>query len=132
MPSSSFEALFKFDGGPDDLYISSCNYSLSQSIDDQGRVSSRVYGGTIFVQIDSTDNTALWEWMIDPDGKKSGSIEFMKENEGAKLKKLEFKDAACVQYRESFSDSGSHPMTTSITLSAKEISLDGKPHKNRH
>ncbi|WP_128548706.1 type VI secretion system tube protein TssD [Larkinella soli] len=129
MPTSSFEAKFKFDG--EEMHVSSCNYSLSQSIDDQGRVSSRIYGGTVFVQIDSSDNSKLWEWMIDQDGKKDCSIEFVNIDSESVLKKLEMKDAYCVQYSESFADSGSHPMSTSLTLSAREIQLDGKPHRNR-
>ncbi len=133
MPASSFDAFLKWEGGPSDgMSVISCNYSLSQSIDDKGRVSSKVYGGTVFVQVDSSDNSALWEWMIDPDGKKStASIEFMNVDQGATQKKLEMTDVYCVQYSESFSETGSMPMTTSLTLSAREIKLDGKPHTNR-
>jgi hypothetical protein len=40
-------------------------------------------------------------------------------------------DVYCVQYSESFSETGSMPMTTSLTLSAKEMNLFGAPHKNR-
>jgi hypothetical protein len=87
MPASSFDAYFTWDGGPsgDGIAVISCNYSLSQSIDDKGRVSSKVYGGTIFIQVDSSsasDSQGLWEWMVDPDGKnrrpKSHSRMWMK------------------------------------------------------
>lgn len=135
MPASSFDAYFSWDGGPsgdDALQVISCNYSLSQSIDDKGRVSSKVYGGTVFLQVDSSETSSLWEWMVDPDGKKaSAKVEFKNVDAESTQKTLDMTDVYCVQYSESFSETGSNPMTTSLTLSAREIKLNNVPHTNR-
>ncbi len=137
MPASSFDAYFSWEGGPsgDGIAVIACNYSLSQSIDDKGRVSSKVYGGTVFLQVDSSgedDSRSLWEWMVDPDGKKAtAKITFKNVDEEQTQKELELTDVYCVQYSESFTEQGSTPMTTSLTLTAKEIKLFGTPHLNR-
>ncbi|GHB52126.1 type VI secretion system tube protein TssD [Persicitalea jodogahamensis] len=137
MPASSFDAYFTWEGGPsgDGIAVIACNYSLSQSIDDKGRVSSKVYGGTVFLQVDSSgedDSKSLWEWMVDPDGKKAtAKITFKNVDEEQTQKELELSDVYCVQYSESFTEQGSTPMTTSLTLTAKEIKLFGTPHLNR-
>jgi len=137
MPASSFDAYFSWEGGPsgDGIAVIACNYSLSQSIDDKGRVSSKVYGGTVFLQVDSSgeeDSKKLWEWMVDPDGKKAtAKISFKNVDEEQTQKELELTDVYCVQYSESFTEQGSTPMTTSLTLTAKEIKLFGTPHLNR-
>lgn len=137
MPASSFDAYFSWEGGPsgDGIAVIACNYSLSQSIDDKGRVSSKVYGGTVFLQVDSSgedDSKSLWEWMVDPDGKKAtAKITFKNVDEEQTQKELELTDVYCVQYSESFTEQGSTPMTTSLTLTAKEIKLFGTPHLNR-
>ncbi|GGN08908.1 hypothetical protein GCM10010967_50870 [Dyadobacter beijingensis] len=137
MPASSFDAYFTWDGGPsgDGIAVISCSYSLSQSTDDKGRVSSKVYGGNVFIQVDSSsasDSQSLWEWMVDPDGKKaSAKVTFKNVDEEQTQKELELTDVYCVQYSESFVETGSMPMTTSITLSAREIKLFGTPHTNR-
>lgn len=135
MPASSFDAYFSWEGGSGDMAVIACNYSLSQSIDDKGRVSSKVYGGTIFLQVDSSgeeNSKSLWEWMVDPDGKKaSAKITFKNVDEEQTQKELELTDVYCVNYSESFTEQGSTPMTTSLTLTAKEIKLFGVPHLNR-
>jgi Hemolysin coregulated protein Hcp (TssD) len=139
MPASSFDAYLTWTGGGspagDGLPIISCSYSLSQSIDDKGRVSSKVYGGTVFVQVDSSDEAhakELWEWMIDADGKKpTAKIIFKNIDSGQNQKQLEMTDVYCVQYSENFTESGSSSMTTSLTLSAREMKLHGKGHTNR-
>lgn len=41
-------------------------YSLHQNIDENGRPSSQVMGGTIQVEVESSDDTSLIDWMIDP------------------------------------------------------------------
>jgi Hemolysin coregulated protein Hcp (TssD) len=137
MPASSFDAYFSWQGGPsgDGLAVVSCSYSLSQSIDDKGRVSSKVYGGTVHIQVDSSNedhSKSIWEWMVQPDKTVStAKITFKNIDSGQDLKTIDLKEVYCVQYSESFTESGSSSMTTSLTLSAQEIIMHNVPHKNR-
>ncbi|WP_080055265.1 type VI secretion system tube protein TssD [Spirosoma aerolatum] len=136
--ASSFDAYFSWAGGPtgdDAIPVNSCNFSLSQSIDDKGRIASKVFGGTVFVQITPSGMDTmkqLWEWMVDADGKKeSAQIEFRNIDSEQVQKKLELTDVYCVQYSESFTEVGSAPMSLSLTLTARELKMFDTAHVNR-
>ncbi len=87
----SFKAVFKVDGK--DYNVLSCNYSMHQDIDVTGRPSSVTRGGVVNLVVESTDDSALFEWMCDSYMKKDATITFNKREENAKLKELEIKEA---------------------------------------
>ena len=112
---------------------STVTFHLSQSIDDRGRVSSKVYGGTVFLQIDTTDEDyeKVWKWMIEPDQTQDCKVEFKSIGDvETTMKTIEMKEAYCVQYSEGFSETGSNPLSLSITVSAKELIINNIPHRN--
>jgi hypothetical protein len=124
----SFKATFKVDGN--DYRVLSCNYSMHQDYDVTGRPSSVTRGGVVNVVVESTDSTALFEWMCDSYMKKDATITFNKRDQDAKMKELEIKEAYCVGYQESFDSSGTGAMIESLTLSAKSIKLGNGEHEN--
>lgn len=124
----SFKAKFTVDGT--DYNVLHCTFSLRQEVDETGRPSSITRGGTISVVIESTDNTALFEWMCDNYMRKDGTITFNKRDEDAKMKELNFTEAYMVAYEESFDHAGTGAMITSFSLSAREISLGNGVHLN--
>ncbi len=124
----SFNATLKVEGGEYDVL--SCNFSFGQATDDKGAPASGVKGGSIFVQITTSDDTALLGWMIDPHKKTSGSIVFKKVDEDATLKEVKFEDAYCVGYSESFNSTSASAMTVSINISARKIDISGVAHEN--
>jgi hypothetical protein len=117
----SFKAIFKADGK--EYNVLSCNYSMRQDYDVTGRPSSVVRGGIVNLVVESTDNSALFEWMCDSFMKKDATITFNKREENSKLKELEIKEAYVVGYQESFDAVGTGAMTESISLSAKSIKM---------
>lgn len=126
---SSLHAVFEVDSK--EIDVLSFNYSLSQSIDDRGRVSSLVHGGTVFLQLDTKDEDMkeIFKWMVEPATKKNCKILFRSISDKDKnVKTIELQDAYCVSYSESFTDRG--PLAVSITLSAKELKYDNIPHTN--
>ena len=117
----SFKAVFKADGK--DYNVLSCNYSLHQDYDVTGRPSSVSRGGVVNLVVESTDDSALFEWMCDSYLKKDITITFNKRDENSKLKELELKEAYMVGYQESFDSIGSGALIESLSLSAKTIKM---------
>lgn len=124
MPFNAF-----FDAaGSEKCQVVSCNYSFSRSIDDKGRPSADVQGGTIKVKIISTDSTILLSWMLDPYKRADGKIVFMRNDLDAKLKEISFREAYCVGYTEEFDARGEGPdasMVLSLVISANKIDVNG-------
>ncbi len=124
----SFKATLKVEGGEFDVL--SCNFSFGQATDEKGKPASNVQGGSIFVQIVTSDDTSLLGWMIDPYKKTSGSIVFNKTDEDATLKEVKFEDAYCVGYSESFNATSASSMTVSLNIAARKVDISGVAHEN--
>jgi hypothetical protein len=125
----SFKATFTFNSTDFDVIV--CTYSMHQSTDLKGRPSSGVNAGTISLQIHASDDKSLISWMIDPYKKGDGKISFQKIDQDSILKTIEFKEAYCTQFTETFVSEGSTPMTISLSISANEMIVDGVSHHNR-
>ena len=130
---ASFSAFFEAAGsGP--CEVIACSYSFDQAIDDKGRPSSKVQGGTIKVTIVATDSSALTSWMLDPYKRESGKVEFKRIDQDSALKEISFEEAYCVSYSENFDARGSDTntsMTLSLTISANKINANGAVLDNK-
>ncbi len=124
----SFKAEFEVAGNK--YRVLHCSYSLQQDIDATGRPSSGVKGGTIQLEVESTDKTALTEWMVDPFKHQDGKITFYKRDSNQKSKELSFKEGYLVSYSETFTNVGDNPMTEHFVISSKEIKMGNAEHKN--
>ena len=124
----AFKATLTLDGKT--FVVMSCHYALHQNVDATGRPSSDVRGGTVSVTVESTDDNTIYTWMTDSHSFKDGKITFYKRDQDSKMKELEFKQAACIDFSENFDANSSNAMTISFTLSAKELSLGGDSHAN--
>jgi len=114
--------------GNEGIPLLTCNYSFSQEIDARGLAKSKVKGGVINLSFQSMDDEEIMWWMISAQSDKDGKITFSGE-EGEKIfKTLEFKDARCVAYHESFVRDVE--MIQEITISAREIILSGATFTN--
>ncbi len=107
-----------------------CSYSLHQNLDENGRPASNVMGGTIQVEVESSDDNALLDWMIDPVGQKDGEISFSKTDQAGELKKIKFSKAYLTSYSESMDAISNSPMTENIVISAKSIEVGSSKHEN--
>jgi hypothetical protein len=126
MPALS--AKFKLDDS--EFSVLSCSYSFGQGINAQGQPSTDVQGGTISLQIAASDDSSIINWMVDPKGKKNGSIAFMGTDSGdGILKEVKFEEGFCVGYSESFNSNSSLPMTISLNISAKKVSIGDASHE---
>ncbi len=107
----------------------SCEYSFKQEIDERGLPVSKVKGGLIDISFISIDDSDIMYWMVTSQSDKSGQIIFSGEDGEKVFKTLEFIDARCVYYHDSFYRDGE--MTTRLTISTREIKVSGTTHSNQ-
>lgn len=125
----AFKARLNFSGKEYDVL--NCSYALNRDVDSKGRPSSGVYGGTIDLEIESTEDTSIVESMVNNQYKPiTGSLLVKKSEEDAKMKELTFEDGYIVKYSEGLSIIGDTPMTYKFTISARKLKLGNAEHIN--
>jgi hypothetical protein len=126
----SFKAILEIENEKR-VRVIECDFGFTQDIDSTGKPSGKPRGGTINLLIESTDDSELISWMFSHDERKNGTIKFLRRDNERPMKKVEFKDGICINYHESFRDHGEVPMTTALTISAKEINIGSVSYKNK-
>jgi hypothetical protein len=124
----SFIAKLKLDG--EEMNVLHCGFRFSQVTDATGKPTAIPKGGTIDLLVESTGGTDLFDWMISPTQTKNGVITFYRRDTKSKLKTLEFTDAHCVDYYETFDHIGENPMRIQLTISSRELKLNDSEFKN--
>jgi hypothetical protein len=115
----------------DEINVLRCSFKFNQSIDVTGKAASNPMGGTIELTVASTNHSDILEWMISKSHTKNGKITFIRYDTMSKLKTLEFENALCVKYHETFDLAAEHPILLQITLSAHTIKLEDTVFKNK-
>ncbi|MET4084068.1 hypothetical protein ABIB40_004042 [Pedobacter sp. UYP30] len=111
--------------------VLNCSYSLNRDVDSKGRPSSGVYGGTIDVEIESTEDTSVVEAMVNNQFKPlSGSLLIKKSEEDAKMKEVSFEDGYIVKYSEGLNILGDTPMSLKFVISARKLKVGSAEHVN--
>jgi hypothetical protein len=124
----SFKAVLNLDGKEHRLLH--CSYALQRDVDPTGRPSSHVKGGTIHFEIEATEDTSVWEWMINQWSSKDGSIVFYKREDESTMKELKFETAYIIEYSEGFDSVGGNPMVESFTISSHKLTMGSETHEN--
>jgi hypothetical protein len=124
----SFIAKLKIDG--EEMNVLHCGFRFTQVTDSTGKPTAIPQGGNINLVLESSGGTELFDWMISPTQTKSGTITFFRRDTSSKLKTLEFTDAHCVDYYETFDHTGDNPMQIQLTISARELKLNDSEFKN--
>jgi hypothetical protein len=105
-----------------------CSFHFNQNIDVTGKAASR--GGIIDITLANPNHSSLLEWMIATSQMKNGKITFVRYDTMSRLKTLEFENALCVQYHETFDPAAEHPIILQLKLSAHTIRLEDTVYKN--
>lgn len=124
----SFKAKLKVGGK--EYNVLSTKYGLHQETDATGRPSSITRGGKIYIQVESTADTSLSDWMFNNFERRDGSIVFLKRDTEATAKELKFTEGYMVKYEEQFDSTGKNPMTETFVISAKSIAVGSGEHIN--
>ncbi|HEX9513139.1 MAG TPA: type VI secretion system tube protein TssD [Puia sp.] len=124
----SFIAKLRLDG--EEINVLHCGFRFTQMTDNTGKPTAKPQGGSINILVESSGSTDLFDWMISPTQLKNGSITFYRRDSMSKLKTLEFTDAVCIDYYETFDHAGETPMQIQLTLSAHELKLNDSEFTN--
>ena len=124
----SFVAKLNIEG--EEMNVLNCGFRFTQVTDATGKPTSIPQGGTINLVVESDGDTNLFDWMISPTQTKKGTVTFYRRDNMSKLKILEFADAHCVDYYETFDHQGDHPMQIQLVLSARDVKLNDSEFKN--
>jgi hypothetical protein len=114
------------------IRVISCDFSFSQPVDEDGLPRSSVRAGLINITITGVNDVEIVDWMIIRGMRKNGKISFLGINESGvqqETKALEFEDAFCVEYRESFTDQTE--VLINLSLSARKISLSNSTYETQ-
>lgn len=115
--------------GSKEYQITSCDYAFNRNSDAKGKPASDVYGGTLNISLTSTEDTSLFEAMVNSKHKHfDGTITLYKTDEDAKMKEITFTKSYIVAYAETFSNGNS--MDTMITITAEIIKVGSAEHDN--
>ena len=125
----AFKARLNFSGK--DYDVLTCSYALNRDVDSKGRPSSGVYGGTIDIEIESTEDTSIIESMVNNQYKPiAGTLLIKKSEEDSKMKELSFEDGYIVKYSEGINITGDNPMSLKFVISARKLKLGSAEHVN--
>ncbi|MEO6281814.1 MAG: type VI secretion system tube protein TssD [Dyadobacter sp.] len=97
------EAHFTLDGKA--FLVKKVSYGCNRNADERGSPTDAPKVRLIRMMITPTQNddfALLYDWAFKNDRKLSGQIEFKYDNDSQVLRKMEFEDAYCVGFRESF------------------------------
>jgi hypothetical protein len=94
-------------------------------VDLKGRPSSNVYGGNIYITVESTDDTSIIAQMVNQFKPHNGTVTFNKGEEETKMKELKWKNGYTIKYDESIDIVDKEPMKIYIVVSAEKISVEG-------
>jgi hypothetical protein len=121
-----YNAFVEIDGKS--YQLNSCSYSVFRATNGQGEPHSDVDAGKISFSLVGMDKSPFYKWSVQRDMKKDGKIIFKDpKNKDKERKVLEFKNAYAVEFQEGWNGGDSQE---TVTLSAKEITMDGASVQN--
>jgi hypothetical protein len=96
------------------LYL---NISMSQDVDKSGKPIAKPVGGYFDIDIETTKDNTILDWMLKPAELKDAKIVIPSRFGTSKSQIYELKDVYCIEFANSFTSITPKPMTTSFRLS---------------
>ena len=119
----AYHAILDFEGNKFDVISSECR--IERSVDGKGRPSSNLYSGKIAIQIESNDDTTIFERMASQYTPNEGTITYTKD-EVDQMKEVKWKNGYIVSFEESMKNTTGAPMTISFVISAQTVIVGGE------
>ena len=107
-----------------------CEFGFNQMIDEIGKPNSIPHGGLINITVAADGKTDLYQWMIHPTMKKTGSIIYYLPDGINILKTIKFIEGLCVRYNETFDSLGEYPVQIELEISSRIFEMNGIQYKN--
>ena len=119
----SFLSKLEIDG--ETMNVLDFHCKVEQNVDKSGKPSADPSIGDIVIVVESTKSTLLFDWMISNIQTKNGKLTFFRRDAISKMRELEFNDAYCISYNESFNANTNLSMQIEFSISCKEIIMNG-------
>lgn len=97
------------------------DFGFKQASDYTGRPVSKTRFTGLYMLIEASKETDIWEWMINPNLAKQLKVQFIPRILGGKTRIVEFIDAHCIKYKENFSSTNTTSATIALHISAAAI-----------
>jgi len=100
--------------------ILDCNFSFDQGIDERGKATTRVHGGTIQVTLSQLPPQPIIEWALQSRKYNDGVIVAL-DSENIPIEKVLFQKTACIGMDLNYTQKGDSYAATKLTLRAETI-----------
>ena len=100
--------------------LMNCQYSFQQGVDDTGKASTEVFGGTLSLTLPMLPPNVIVEWALDSRKYKDGVIVVLDEH-NIPMEKILFKNAACINLSIDYTQKGESYTFTKIVLQAEKL-----------
>ena len=117
--------------------VAEVTYNFKRDADKEGQPSGIARGGQIVVKVKALNdgNCDLLEWINNTGGGKKGSIIFYdSRDQSKKMKSIDFENAYCVDFTESWEDKGDNTQGLAhfevITISCQKIANGAASYEN--
>jgi len=125
----AFSAKLKI-GDKDNIDVIKCDYALHRELDAKGGTVSHLYGGTIELTIESTDDNHIIESMVNQYKLFDGTVTIKKDDEDATMKEVSWEQGKIVRFHEGFDNNSNRPMLIDFTISAGKLKVGNAVHDN--
>lgn len=98
-----------------------CGFSFERKVDEKGAPSSHITNLRLHAMMKSSDATDILESGFSEFKPVKGSFKFLKGDEQAKMKDIEFEEAYVIGYKEEFVRKGETPMCMDVFFTAKKV-----------
>ena len=100
--------------------LESFDFGFQQGVDDTGKASTEVYGGTLALTLPMLPPKPIIEWGLDSHKYQKGVIVTLND-ENAPVEKIFFENAACIDLSIDYTQKGESNTVTSVTLQAESL-----------
>jgi hypothetical protein len=118
----SYLATLNFEGKEFDVVRCECR--IERSVDIKGRPSSNLYGGKVFIEVESTNDTTIFEHMATQFKPNRGTITFNKD-EANMMKEWKWENGYIINMDEGMANTNGSPMFMSFSVSAQTLIVGG-------
>jgi len=100
--------------------VANCEFSFQQGIDDTGKASTEVFGGTLSLTLPMLPPNDIIDWALDSLKYKKGVIVVLDEH-NIPQEKIMFENAACINMSIDYTQKGESYTFTKVTLQAQKL-----------
>ncbi|GHT41224.1 hypothetical protein FACS189437_07840 [Bacteroidia bacterium] len=100
--------------------LANFEFSFQQGVDDTGKVSTEVYGGTLSLTLPMLPPKAIIEWALNSRKYNKGVVVIL-DDQNIPQEKILFDNAACISMGIDYTQKGESYISTNLILQAEQL-----------